>query len=78
GACITLESLMKNVLPINTVAMALGLHPRCGIEDTIIDQKGNRMTSVQQVEQCVRIARELGRDIATGKEAKAIYKIGVQ
>ena len=36
------------------------------------------MTSVQQVEQCVRIARELGRDIATGKEAKAIYKIGVQ
>ena len=78
GACITLESLMKNVLPINTVAMALGLHPRCGIEDTIIDQKGNRMTSVQQVEQCARIARELGRDIATGKEAKAIYRIGVQ
>ncbi|TDA46815.1 3-keto-5-aminohexanoate cleavage protein, partial [Burkholderia pyrrocinia] len=49
-----------------------------GIEDTIIDQKGNRMTSVQQVEQCARIARELGRDIATGKEAKAIYRIGVQ
>jgi hypothetical protein len=26
----------------------------------------------------VRISRELGREIATGKEAKEIYKIGVQ
>ena len=78
GACLTLESLMKNVLPINTIAMAMGLHPRCGIEDTLIDQHGNRMTSVQQIEQHVRIARELGREIATGKEARAIYRIGVQ
>jgi hypothetical protein len=60
------------------MAMAMGLHPRCGIEDTIIDQHGNRMTSVQQVEQCVRVAHELGREIASGKEARAIYKIGVQ
>ena len=78
GACITLESLMKNVLPINTMAMAMGLHPRCGIEDTIIDQKGNRMSSVRQIEQLVRIARELGREVATAKEAREIYKIGVQ
>lgn len=76
GACLTLESLMKNVLPINTMAMALGLHPRCGIEDTIIDQHGNPMTSVEQVEQCVRIAKELGREIASGAEAREIYKIG--
>ncbi|WP_297895328.1 3-keto-5-aminohexanoate cleavage protein [Shewanella sp.] len=76
GACLTLESLMKNVLPINTMAMALGLHPRCGIEDTIIDQHGNPMTSVEQVEQCVRIAKELGREIASGAEARQIYKIG--
>lgn len=76
GACLTLESIMKNVLPINTMAMALGLHPRCGIEDTIIDQHGNPMTSVEQVEQCVRIAKELGREIASGAEARQIYKIG--
>jgi len=36
------------------------------------------MTSVEQIEQLVRIAKELGRDIATGKEAREIYKIGVQ
>ena len=62
----------------NTMALAMGLHPRCGIEDTIIDQHGKRMTSVQQIEQTVRVARELGREIATGKEARAIYRIGVQ
>ncbi|UXI04463.1 3-keto-5-aminohexanoate cleavage protein [Photobacterium sp. TY1-4] len=75
GACLTLESLMKNVLPVNTVAMALGLHPRCGIEDTIIDQHGNRMTSVEQIKQLVRISNELGREVANGKEAREIYRI---
>jgi hypothetical protein len=60
------------------MAMSMGLHPRCGIEDTLIDQHGKRFTSVQQIEQCVRVARELGREIATGKEAREIYRIGVQ
>ncbi|ACC75389.1 3-keto-5-aminohexanoate cleavage protein [Paraburkholderia phymatum] len=78
GCTLTAESLLKNVLPFNTMALAMGLHPRCGIEDTIIDQHGNRMTSVQQIEQTVRIARELGREIASGKEAREIYRIGVQ
>jgi uncharacterized protein (DUF849 family) len=78
GGTVTAESLLKNVLPFNMMAMAMGLHPRCGIEDTIIDQHGNRMSSVQQIEQCVRVARELGREIASGKEAREIYKIGVQ
>ena len=76
GSCITAESIMKNVAPFNTMALAMGLHPRCGIEDTIIDQHGKRMTSVQQIEQLVRISRELGREIATGKEAREIYRIG--
>lgn len=78
GCTLTAESLLKNVLPFNMMAMAMGLHPRCGIEDTIIDQHGKRMTSVQQIEQCVRVARELGREVASGKEARAIYRIGVQ
>jgi uncharacterized protein (DUF849 family) len=78
GACLTLESLMRNVLPVNTMAMAMGLHPRCGIEDTIVDQRGRRMTSVQQIRQLVRIAHELGRDVANGAEARGIYRIGVQ
>ncbi|MFV0276264.1 MAG: 3-keto-5-aminohexanoate cleavage protein, partial [Parahaliea sp.] len=76
GACLTLESLMKNVLPVNTMAMAMGLHPRCGIEDTLIDQHGKRMTSVEQIQQLVRVAHELGREVANGQEARQIYRIG--
>ena len=34
------------------------------------------MGSVQQIEQIVRIARELGREVASAAEARAIYKLG--
>jgi len=78
GAVLTIESLMRNVLPLNTMAIAMGLHVRVGIEDNLWGAKGERMTSVQQVEQMVRIARELHRDVATGKQARQIYKIGEQ
>ncbi len=78
GSTVTLESVMGNVLPINTIAIALGMHTRCGIEDTIYDPNGNKMGSVAQVEQLVRISRELGREVANGHEAREIYKIGTQ
>jgi uncharacterized protein (DUF849 family) len=76
GACLTLETIMRNVLPVNTMAIAMGLHARCGIEDNLWGRKGERMGSVQQTEQVVRVARELGRDVASGAEARAIYRIG--
>ena len=76
GACLTLETLMRSVLPVNTMAIAMGLHPRCGNEDTLWGRKGQKLTSAQQVGQLVRIAGELGRDVATGKEARDIYRIG--
>ena len=58
--------------------MAMGLHARVGNEDTIIDHKGERFSSVEQIKQTVRIAHELGREVANGKEAREIYRIGVQ
>ncbi|BAH51884.1 3-keto-5-aminohexanoate cleavage protein [Rhodococcus opacus] len=76
GACLTLETLMRSVLPVNAMAIAMGLHPRCGNEDTIWGRKGEKMTSVAQVQQLVRVAGELGREVATGKEARDIYRIG--
>ena len=76
GCTLTAESLLKNVLPFNMMAMSMGLHPRCGIEDTIIDQHGNRMSAAQQIKQCVRVAKELGREVANGAEARRIYRIG--
>src|SRR5215204_4693827 len=76
GAVLTLETLMRSVLPVNTMAIAMGLHTRCGNEDTLWSRKGQKITSVQQVEQLVRIANELGREVADGKEARDIYRIG--
>jgi uncharacterized protein (DUF849 family) len=76
GAVLTIESIMRNVLPLNAMAIALGLHVRVGIEDNLWGRKGERMTSVQQVEQMVRLSRELHRDVATGAQARAIYRIG--
>ncbi|MET0660442.1 MAG: 3-keto-5-aminohexanoate cleavage protein, partial [Steroidobacteraceae bacterium] len=77
GAVLTLETSMLNVLPINMMAIAMGLHVRCGIEDNLWTQRRERkMTSVEQIEQLVRISREFGRDVANCQEAREIYKLG--
>ena len=74
---LTLESSMLNTLPVNMMAIAMGLHVRCGIEDNLWSQdRKSKMGTVKQIEQLVRISREFGRDIASGKEAKKILKIG--
>ena len=78
GAMLTVESSMRNVLPINMMGIAMGLHVRCGIEDNLWQQDHKaKMSTVKQVEQLVRMSREFGRDIATGVEAKQMSKIGV-
>ena len=77
GAVLTLETSMLNVLPINMMAIAMGLHVRCGIEDNIWTQdRSRKMSTVEQIEQLVRIAKEFGRPVANGQEARKIYRIG--
>ncbi len=76
GAVVTIESTMRSVLPMCTIAIALGQHVRVGIEDNLWGRKGERMSTVKQIEQMVRISRELGREIASGEDARRIYQIG--
>ena len=77
GAVLTLESSMRHVLPLNMMAIAMGLHVRCGNEDNLWTQDASsRMSSVRQVEQLARISREFGRDVAGGNAARRIYRIG--
>src|SRR3712207_9388833 len=76
GASLTLESIMRDVLPINTMGIALGLHTRCGNEDTLWGRLGEKCTSADAVRQLVRIATELGRAVAPGPEARALYRLG--
>uniref|UniRef100_UPI001C43A6EF 3-keto-5-aminohexanoate cleavage protein n=1 Tax=Variovorax sp. dw_308 TaxID=2721546 RepID=UPI001C43A6EF len=78
GAVLTVESSMRNVLPVNMMGIAMGLHVRCGIEDNLWNQsRTQKMSTVEQVEQLVRISREFGRPIATAQQAREISKIGV-
>jgi uncharacterized protein (DUF849 family) len=78
GTMLTVESSMRNVLPINMMGIAMGLHVRCGIEDNLWTQdRKAKMSTVRQIEQLVRLSREFGREVANGKEAREICKIGV-
>jgi uncharacterized protein (DUF849 family) len=78
GSMLTVESSMLNTLPVNMMGIAMGLHVRCGIEDNLWNQSRTaKMTTVQQIQQLVRISREFGRKVADGKEAREILKIGV-
>ena len=76
GGVLQIEGIMRNGPPMMAMAIAMGLHVRVGIEDNIWRRRGERFTSVAQVEQMVRMARELGRDVATAADARRILKIG--
>ena len=78
GAVVTVESSVLNVLPINMIGIALGLHVRCGTEDVLWNQqRTGKMSSVEQIKQLVRISTEFGRPIATAQQAREIMQIGV-
>ncbi|QIE27152.1 beta-keto acid cleavage enzyme (plasmid) [Caballeronia sp. SBC1] len=71
GAMLTVESSMRSLLPVNMMGIAMGLHVRCGIADNIWNQaRTKRMSSVEQIEQLVRISREFGREMATAQQAR--------
>ncbi|MBK9010011.1 3-keto-5-aminohexanoate cleavage protein [Novosphingobium sp.] len=76
NAVCTVEGLMRSMYPLITMGIAMGLHVRVGQEDNLWGRKGERATSVQQIEKAVRISEELWRPIATGREAREIYQIG--
>lgn len=61
---------------ITTMAMIMGGHVRVGFEDNIYLSKGvPAKSNAELVEKAVRIARELGREIATPAEARKILHL---
>ena len=66
-------SIGKHQLPLSTMALALGGNIRVGMEDNVYYSHGVlAVSNAQLVERAVRIARELGREIATPEEARQI------
>lgn len=72
GSTFTVSGIGQSQLPMLTMSILLGGHTRTGLEDTILYNKGIIATNAMLVERIVRIAKELGREIATPEEAREI------
>ena len=65
-----------NEWPMTTMGIIMGGHVRVGLEDNIYVSKGvPAKSNAELVEKVVRIAKELGREIATPDEARAILHL---
>ena len=73
GSTWTVTGVGRSAFPMAAAAIALGGNVRVGFEDNIYLSKGVKASSNGElVAKVVRIAKELGREIATSDEAKAI------
>ncbi len=73
GATWTAAGIGATQLPIATLAILMGGHVRVGFEDNIHYRKGELACSnAQLVERVARLARELGREVATPDEARSM------
>jgi 3-keto-5-aminohexanoate cleavage enzyme len=67
------SSMGRTQLPITTIAAAMGLNLRVGMEDNVYYRRGELVKeNAQLVERAVRICRELQREPATPDEARAM------
>ncbi|MFW5862443.1 MAG: 3-keto-5-aminohexanoate cleavage protein [Spirochaetota bacterium] len=73
GALFNVSGIGKYQLHMNTMSMLMGGHARTGLEDNVFYRKNEpAVSNAQMVERLVRIAGELGREIATPEEARRI------
>ncbi|MBA2303669.1 MAG: 3-keto-5-aminohexanoate cleavage protein [Acidobacteria bacterium] len=64
-------------LPMTTLALLMGGHVRVGLEDNVYYRRGELARSnAQLVERAVRVARELGREVATPAQAREMLALG--
>lgn len=62
-------------LAMNMLALVMGGHSRVGLEDNIYYRRGELASNEQLVERIVRLARELGREVADPDEARRILHL---
>jgi 3-keto-5-aminohexanoate cleavage enzyme len=72
-ARVNVTSMGPTQLPLTTIAMAMGLNVRVGMEDNVLYRKGEPLeNNAQLVERAVRIAAELDRPAATPEQAREL------
>jgi len=76
GSTWTVAGIGRHQLPLATVAIVLEGHVRVGLEDNVYYARRELATgNAQLVERIARIAKELGRPVATPTEARQILRI---
>lgn len=73
GSTWTVAAVGRHQFPMAAIGIAMGGHVRVGFEDNIYYNRGELAKSNGQlVERVVRLANELGREVATPNEAREI------
>jgi 3-keto-5-aminohexanoate cleavage enzyme len=75
GCTWSVAGIGRAQLPLATAAILLGGHVRVGLEDNIYYSKGVLASNEMLVARVVRLARELGREVATPDEARRILRL---
>jgi len=72
----TVAGIGRHELPLAVMAIIMGGHVRVGFEDNIFYKRGEMAKSnAQLVDRIVRIAKEMGREVANPNEARKILNI---
>lgn len=72
GSTWTVAGISRWQLPMAALAVVMGGHVRVGLEDNIYYRKGELASNEQLVQRIVRIAEEVGREVAAPNEARDI------
>lgn len=75
GSTWSVAGIGRAEIPLATAAIVMGGHVRVGLEDNLTLPDGSPASNPLLVEKIVRIAREVGRDIAAPDEARAILAL---
>jgi 3-keto-5-aminohexanoate cleavage enzyme len=73
---VNVTSMGATQLPLTTIALAMGLNIRVGMEDNVLYRRGEPLAdNAQLVRRAVRIARELDREPATPGQARELLAL---
>jgi len=75
GSTWSVAGIGKAEIPLSVAAIVMGGHVRVGLEDNLYMPDGSHASNPLLVEKIVRIAQEIGREIATPDEARFLLSL---
>jgi len=75
GSTWSVAGIGRAEIPLAAAAIVMGGHVRVGLEDNLVLPDGSPASNPKLVEKVVRIAREVGREIASTDEARRILSL---